>query len=43
MIEDLNVSGMVKTHKLAKSIMDESWGEFRRLLTYKSMLYGTKL
>jgi putative transposase len=42
-IEDLNVKGMVKNHKLAKAISDASWFEFRRQLTYKTVLYGSKL
>ena len=34
-IEDLNVSGMVKNHRLAKSLMDSSFGEFKRMIEYK--------
>ena len=42
-IEDLNVSGMLKNHKLALSISDLGFGEFRRQLEYKSILYGNTL
>jgi putative transposase len=42
-IEDLNVSGMLANQKLAKAIADMSFFEFRRQLTYKCELYGSKL
>lgn len=42
-IEDLNVSGMLKNHYLALSIVDCGFGEFRRQLEYKSVLYGNNL
>lgn len=35
-IEDLNINGMIKNHRLAKSINDSSWGLFFQLLTYKA-------
>ena len=36
-LEDLNVKGMMKNHKLSKAISDVSWGKFIDTLEYKSM------
>lgn len=42
-MEDLQVKNMVRNHKLARSISDASWGEFKRQLQYKCGWYGREL
>ena len=42
-IEDLNVSGMTKNHKLARALSDVGFGEFRRQIEYKAKLYDTTI
>jgi putative transposase len=41
--ENLNVTGMVRNHSLARAISDCGWGEFRRQLEYKCERYGRTL
>ncbi|MGB3639219.1 MAG: transposase [Rivularia sp. (in: cyanobacteria)] len=42
-LEDLNVSGLVKNHKLAKSIVDASWYLFRQWLEYFGSKFGREV
>ena len=39
-MEDLNVKGMIKNHRLAESIQEVSWNRFKQILLYKANWYG---
>ena len=42
-MEDHSLKGRVRNHKLAESISEVNWGEFRRILTYKAAWHGRRL
>ena len=42
-VEDLNVRGMMANGKLARSIADRGFHEFRRQLDYKAVMAGSRI
>lgn len=42
-LEDLNVSGMVRNRKLARAISQQGWSQFITFLKYKGDLYGREV
>lgn len=42
-LEDLNIKGMIKNHKLAKHISDASWGKFISFLEYKAKWHDKEI
>ena len=42
-IEDLNIKGMIRNHRLAKAISSISWSKFFTMLEYKATWYGNTI
>lgn len=42
-MEDLNVKGMLRNHRLAESIQEMNFGEFKRILEYKANWFNRKI
>ena len=42
-VEDLSIQGMVRNHRLAKSINDVGWGSFFSYLKYYKTIFGGKI
>jgi IS605 OrfB family transposase len=42
-VEDLNIAGMVRNHRLARHVADASFGEIRRQLEYKTAWNGGRM
>ena len=42
-VEELNIRGMVRNHKLARSISSVSWSKFYEMLEYKASWYGCEI
>jgi len=42
-LEDLNVSGMVRNRKLARAISQQGWSQFVNFLKYKATMYGREI
>ena len=42
-LEDLNIKGMMKNHRLARQISDVAWGEFVGMLTYKAEMNNKEI
>jgi len=42
-IEDLNVAALMRSGMFSRAVADVGWGNFSRMLEYKTQWYGSKL
>ena len=42
-MEDLNVKGMLRNHRLSESIQEMNFGEFKKMLEYKAKWYNRRI
>lgn len=42
-LEDLNVAGLARNHRVARRLHDQGWAEFQAQLAYKTTWYGSQL
>jgi putative transposase len=42
-LEDLNISGMLRNHRLARAIPDAAWAELARMIDYKQAWRGGRV
>jgi len=42
-IEDLNIQGMAQNHRIAKSVLDQGWHQFKKMLEYKLQWRSSEL
>ncbi len=42
-VEDLAVANLARNHRISRAVSDAGWSEFRRMLEYKAVWYGSRI